>query len=245
MKNPVKVQEMVRRRVRRRQMWRRTRVGVLVVAGVIAGGSAAFGIDRMVVAIHRYYAGRPHPAGHPAAVTSTTPATTTTTPPGPGVCVGADLTGTVSNWQATSGVTYEIVTLTNISPSGCSLSGYPTLGANAQNGAALPATTRNVATLGFAPGAPTSSAAPVNVGPGATTWFELAFSDNCSQVLTPGAGPSAAPGACYPGQWLQVAPPRTTSAVLVTQPLRFNYGSAGFEVGPFMPAPPPSSPPVG
>jgi hypothetical protein len=45
--------------------------------------------------------------------------------------------------------------------------------------------------------------------------------------------------------WLQVTPPKTTSSLLVTEPLRFDYGIDGFEVGPFQPGSPPSSPPVG
>ena len=245
MKNPVKVQEMVRRRVRRRTLWRRTRIGALVALAVIAVGSAAFGIDRMVVALHRYYAAPSHSSGRVGAAATSTSAPTTTAPPGPPACVGADLTGAVSNWQATSGVTYEIVTLTNISSSPCTLTGFPNLAANAQNGTALPAATRDVATLGSTPTTPSSGPVAVNVAPGAGAWFELAFGDTCPQVLTPGAGPTASTGACYAGQWLQVFPPKTTNALLVTQPLRFNYATSGFEVGPFMSPPAPSSPPVG
>jgi Protein of unknown function (DUF4232) len=244
MKNPVKVQEMVRRRVRRRTLWRRTRVGVLVAVGVIATGSAAFGIDRMVVALHRYYGGQPHPAGHAGtAATSTTPPTTAA-PTGPPVCVAADMTGAMTNWQSTNGVTYEIVTLTNISSSPCTLSGFPSLGANAPNGSALPAAARDVTSLGATPSTPASGPTAVTVAQGAGSWFELAFGDNCTQVLNPGAAASTATGDCYAGQWLQVFPPKTTSAVLVNQPLKFDYQTSGFEVGPFMAPPPPSSPPV-
>jgi len=235
---------MVRRRVRRRTLWRRTRLGVLVALAVIAAGGAAFGIDRMVVAIHRYYAGQPHSGGHPSAIDTPTTSPTTTAPPGPPGCVAADMTGAVTNWQATSGVTYEIVTLTNISSAPCTLSGFPTLGANAQNGSALPAAARDVATLGSTTTSSPSGAAPVTVAPGAGSWFELAFGDVCSQVLSPGAGPTTTAGACFAGQWLQVFPPRTTNALLVTEPLKFDYETSGFEVGPFMTPPAPSSPPT-
>ena len=177
---------MVRRRVRRRQVWRRARIGVLVAGATIAVGSAAFGIDRMVVALHRYYGG--HSPTHPTTQPTVPSASTTTASPGPPGCVGAALTGSVANWQATAGTTYEIVVLTNISPSGCALSGFPGLAANAQNGTALPAGARDVPTLGLNPGAtPPSGPAPVSVAPGSAAWFELAFSDVCSQVLTPGA----------------------------------------------------------
>ena len=60
MKNPSTVQEMVRRRVRRRRLWRRARVAGLVVTVAIAAGGAAFGIDRMVVALRKYYASPAH-----------------------------------------------------------------------------------------------------------------------------------------------------------------------------------------
>jgi hypothetical protein len=244
MKNPHKVQEMVRRRVRRRQLWRRARVGALVAGATIAVGSAAFGIDRMVVALHRYYAGHPH-ASHTTTLPTVT-SSTTTAPPGPPGCVGAALTGSVANWQATAGTTYEIVVLTNISPSGCTLSGFPGLAANAQNGTALPAGARDVPTLGLNPGTtPPSGPAPVSVAPGSAAWFELAFSDVCSQVLTPGTAGTNVSGACYAGTWLQVIPPKTVSPVLVTEPLRFTYGTTGFDVGPFFAGTPPSSPPVG
>jgi len=247
-KNPLRVQEMVRRRVRRRQLWRRTRIGALVAGAIVVVGGAAFGIDRMVVALTRYYGSPTHTSSHQS--TPITSGSTTTVAAGPPGCVGAQLTGTVANWQATAGTTYETVTLTNISTSTCTLDGFPALGANAQNGAALPAPTRNVATLGSSSSSPSSSApasapAPVSVAPGATGWFELAFSDVCSQVLTPGAAPSSSSNACYPGISLQVTPPKTTSSLLVTEPFRFDYGTSGFEVGPLLSGSPPSSPPIG
>jgi hypothetical protein len=241
MHNPQSVQDMVRRRVRRRRMWRRVRIGLLGLGAAIVVGGAAFGIDRMVVSIHRYYATRPQPK--PNLVTTSQP-TTTTTAPGPPNCLSAQLNAAVYNWQGTGGAIYETVALTNISGSPCTLSGYPGLGVSAQNGTALPAPTTDVATLGSVPGAPAVSPVALAVTPGTRAWFELSFPDVCDEVLAPGAVAGSTPNACYAGNWLDVTPPGTTSPLLVTEPLRFTYGTAGFHVGPFVAGTPPSSPPV-
>ena len=87
---------------------------------IVAAGGAAFGIDRMVVALRKYYASPPHSARG----TATPPprrAPTTTTASGPPNCVSGQLSGTVTNWEGISGTTYETVSLTNISLSPCTL----------------------------------------------------------------------------------------------------------------------------
>ena len=257
MKNPHAVQNMVRRRVRRRRMWRRLRVATLVVGGLVAIGGAAFGVDRMVVSLHRYYSSGPH-----ASTTTTTApeVITTTTTPGPGGCVGGQLTGTVANFRTSSGTTYEIVELTNVSLSPCRLEGYPLLAVNSSNGTALPAATQDVATLGtVSAGATGTDAGPgvgvsatpgsggpvaVTIGPRERTWFELSYSDRCDQVLAPGAAPTGGPNLCYAGSILQVTPPHTASPLLITEPVHFTYGIAGFDVGPFEPGLPPRSVPI-
>jgi hypothetical protein len=240
MTSPDTVQDMVRRRVRRRRIWRRARVAGLVLGAAITVAAAVFGVDRMVVALHRYYAtpsqgsGRGHPS------TSTTPTTTSTS--GPPNCVSGQLSGTVTNWQGINGTMYETVSLTNISLSPCTLLGYPGLAVNSANGTALPAATQDVATMGASPGGSAAGPVPVVLAPEARAWFELSYPDVCSVILTPGATPSASPNSCYEGKWLQVTPPKTASPLLVPEPLVFSYGIAGFNVGPFSAGSPPPLP---
>src|SRR5580704_5715067 len=124
MKNPQSVQQMVQRRVRRRRLWRRARVGMLVVGVTIAAGGAAFGIDRMVVALHKYYASPPSSHGSHTTDPSTSDVPHTTLASGPPPCVSGQLSGTVTNWEDISDTTYETVSLTNISLSPCTLLGY-------------------------------------------------------------------------------------------------------------------------
>jgi hypothetical protein len=161
----------------------------------------------------------------------------TTAPPGPPACVGGQLTGRIENWQDTGQAMYEIIELTNVSLSACTLQGYAGLAVNGANGTALPAATQDVATLGTNLGSGTPGTGPVPMAPGARGWFELSYPDLCDQVLAPGASPTAGVNVCYLGNWLQVTPPRTTSPLLVTEPVRFTYGTSGFQVGPFQPAP--------
>ncbi len=240
MTNPESVQQMVRRRVRRRRTWRRVRVGVLVLTAIVVAGGAAFGIDRMVVALRKYYASPPHSTKVSDTPLSSSP--TTTTASGPPDCVSGQLSGTVTNWRAISGTTYETVSLTNISLSPCTLLGYPGLAVNSSNGTALPAATQDVATMGVSVGSAPAAPRRVVVAPEARAWFELSYPDVCDVILTPGAGPTATPNACYEGKWLQITPPRTSSPLLVPEPLRFTYGIAGFDVGPFATGSPPPLP---
>jgi len=245
MRNPMAVQEMVRRRVRRRRLLRRLRVGVLVVAIVVACGAAAFGIDRMVVSLHRYYAGHGGPAASSTTVVAGAPTPTVTATPGPPACTSPQLSVGVWYWIGTGTSIYEILTMSNISGTPCTLVGYPTLGASAFDGAALPAPATDDPSLGSVPGGPPASSAPVTLGPGTRAWFELGFPDNCSVVLVPGAAaPAGVSDACYRGNYLEVTPPRATSPLLVTEPFHFDYGVAGFDVGPFQGGEPPRTPPV-
>ncbi|HTZ09519.1 MAG TPA: DUF4232 domain-containing protein [Acidimicrobiales bacterium] len=245
MTNPMTVQEMVRRRVRRRRRMRRVRTALLVAVGVLGAGGAAFGIDRMVVALHHYYAGRPGPKG-----SSTTSGaggsitSTTSTVPGPPACQSPQLGASVYYWIGTGSAIYEIVTLNNIGGSVCTLAGYPTLGASAADGTPLPAPTTDVATLGSVPGGAPAATTPVSLAPGTRAWFEVSFPENCDQVLAPGASAAGVANACYAGTYLQVTPPRAANPLLVNEPLHFDYGTAGFQVGPFQSTPPPSRPPV-
>ena len=241
MKNPQSVQQMVQRRVRRRRLWRRLRFAVLVVGVIVAAGGAAFGIDRMVVALRKYYAspaqcqqGRRRPHLDRAA---TTPAS------GPPHCVSGQLSGTVTNWQAISGTTFETVSLTNISLSPCTLLGYPGLAVNSANGTALPAATQDVPTMGASTGVGAATPTAVVVAPEGRAWFELSYPDVCDIILTPGSGTDGDTQRLLRGQ---VAPghpaPRTSSPLLVPEPLRFTYGIAGFDVGPFGTGSPPPLP---
>jgi len=240
MKNPQSVQQMVQRRVRRRRLWRRARFAGLVVLVIVAAGGAAFGIDRMVVSLRKYYASPAHATKAGSEPTSTS--STTTTASGPPDCVSGQLSGTVTNWQAISGTTFETVSLTNISLSQCTLLGYPGLAVNSANGTALPAATQDVPTMGASTGVGTPTPKPVVVAPEQRAWFEISYPDVCNIILTPGSGPTASPNACYEGKWLQVTPPKTASPLLVPEPLTFTYGVTGFDVGPFGTGSPPPLP---
>ncbi len=240
MKNPQSVQQMVQRRVRRRRLWRRARIVILVLSVTIAAGGAAFGIDRMVVALRKYYASPAHSSRGTDASTSSVPRTTLASGPPP--CVSGQLSGSVTNWEDVSDTTYETVSLTNISLSQCTLQGYPGLAVNSANGTALPAATQDVATMGASTGAAAAAATAVVVAPEARAWFELSYPDVCDVILTPGSAPTGTPNACYEGKWLQITPPRTSSPLLVPEPLRFAYGTAGFDVGPFGSGLPPRLP---
>src|ERR1700688_654205 len=240
MTNPETVQQMVKRRVRRRRLWRSARKAGLVVIVVVAVGGAAFGIDRMVVSLRKYYASPAHAAKTTNDPTSTSPTTTSRT--GPPDCVSGQLSGTVTQWQGISGTMFETVSLTNISLSQCTLLGYPGLAVNSADGTALPAATQNVATMGASAGFGAPTPKPVVVAPEGRAWFEISYPDVCNLILTPGSGPTATPNACYEGKWLQVTPPRTSRPLLVPEPLRFTYGVTGFDVGPFGSGTPPPLP---
>jgi len=238
---------MVRRQVRRRRRWRRLRVTVLVLVATTAVLAAAFGIDRLAVAVHKFYDEHHH--SHPQASATTVPSTTTTTvAAGPARCDSPQLSAVVSDWREAYQTVEEEVSLTNISTTPCSVAGYPGLGVVAAGGTPLPAAATDVAAIetptsfpgaGTAPvttvpSVTTTPAVPVTLAHGARASFELAFSTMCQQVLGPGQTASAAPDQCYAGAWLEVTPPKATSPLLVTQPLRLTYATSGFQVGPLV-----------
>jgi hypothetical protein len=147
------------------------------------------------------------------------------------------LSAEVYNWRDVSGTTEETVSLTNISPTLCTLSGYASLGVNAANGTPLPAPTHDVDSFGPPPAVGTTTTVPaslVALSPGGRGWFELSFSDVCDHVLPPGATPTGVPNECYAGTWLTVEPVEGAEPLVVSQPLRLTYATAGFLVGPFV-----------
>ncbi len=244
MNDPLRAQQMVRRQVRRRRRRHRLRLALLVLLATTAVLGAAFGIDRLAVAVHKFYDEHHH--SHPRATGPTTKdtSTTTTTAPGPPHCGSAQLSAVVADWRNTGSAVEESVALTNISPTTCTLAGYPVLGAAAQNGTALPATNDDLATFGnptttgttFPTG--TASGTTVPPGPvslvhGARASFEFAYADTCTTVLAPGGQATGAANECYPGVWLEVTPTAGSSPLIVTVPVHLTYGTSGFEVGPF------------
>lgn len=246
MKNPIELQAMVRRRVRRRRAWRRLRILALVLVVIAALSAAAFGVSRGVAY------GRKLWDEHHRSTTTTTQATTaatsstTTTFAGPPRCTTAELAAYMFSWRITDNVLYEVVQLHSNSPAPCTLLGFPTLGALDTAGAALPAPNHPLASLGATPGAPAAAPAPVVLSTvGATAWFELAFATNCSQTLTSGPPPAGSTGACYAGAQLAITPPAAVTPLVIAQPLPFNYSTNGILVGPFLAGAAPGSPPVG
>ncbi len=234
MNDPLKIQDRVRRQVRRRRRWRRARIALLSVTATVAVIAAAFGIDRGAVAAHKFYVEHHHAAPRATGANNRVTTTTSTTAPGPPHCDSPQLGATVSDWRDMGNTVEEIVTLTNISPTLCSLTGFPTLGATAQSGTPLPAPTDNVATLD----APVAGGTTVPPGPvvlvhGARASFTLSFGNICDHVLPSGTPATGAPNECYAGTWLEVTPPMASTPLLVTQPLRLTYATAGFQVGPF------------
>ncbi|HXQ58856.1 MAG TPA: DUF4232 domain-containing protein, partial [Acidimicrobiales bacterium] len=226
MNDPLKVQDRVRRQVRRRRRWRRARIAALSVAATAAVLGAAFGIDRLAVTVHRFYVEHHHTTPKVTATKTGVTSTTSTTVPGPAHCDSPQLSATVTDWFESNGTVEEKVSLTNISPGPCSLTGYPTLGAVSQSGTPLPAPTNHLAGLGSpATADSTIPSGPVILAREARASFVLSFPNVCDNVLVPGAPATGAPNECYAGVWLEVTPPQATSALLVTEPLRLTYGT--------------------
>jgi hypothetical protein len=232
--DPLRAQQMVRRQVRRRRLWRRLRIAVLVVVTSAVVLAAAFGIDRLVVVAHKFYTEHHHSSPPAKAVTNHVTSTTTSTVPGPPRCTSPEVSAVVSDWRETAGTVEETVTLTNVTLAPCTLDGYPVLGAGAQNGTPLPAPNSDVAGLGAtsAFGTPLP-ATPVTVAHGATASFELTYANVCGVLLQPGQAATGVPHECYDGLWLEVTPTPGSSPLVVTEPLRLTYATSGFEVGPF------------
>jgi hypothetical protein len=238
--DPLRAQQMVRRQVRRRRLWRRLRLASLVILTTAVIAAAAFGIDRLVVVAHRFYVEHHHSAPRATGANHrTTSTTTTTTLPGAPRCDSPELSAVVSDWRETAGIVEETVTLTNIVQTPCSLAGYPSLGVVAQDGTPLPAPHDDVPTTGSpsvattAPVGTTTPLAPVELAPKARASFELSYANTCDHLLQPGQPATGVPNECYDGVWLEVTPPLGSSPLLVTQPLRLTYATSGFLVGPF------------
>lgn len=222
---------------------------VVMAAAVVVG--AAYGIDRLAVVVHKFYVEHHHSPPRATGVTKTATSTTTTSVPGPARCQGLQLSAVVSDWRETTGTVEETVSFSNISASPCTIGGYPRLGAGAQNGTPLPAPNADLASLTSPTAAGSTAApAPVTLARGARASFELAFANTCDSVLQPGEATTGGPNQCYAGVWLEVTPPQGTSPLLVTQPVRLTYATAGFQVGPIQAGdgpplsgqPPPTSP---
>jgi hypothetical protein len=243
--DPLATQQRVRRQVLRRRRWQRLRLAVLVVVATAAVIAAAVGIDRLAVAVHKFYAEHHHAAPRATGTTHpvATATATTTTMVGAARCNSTQLSATVSDWRDTGGAVEETVQLTNISVTPCSLDGYPTLGVGGQNGTPLPAPNADVTTVGQpAPAGPTSTTTvpvsttpvvPVTMVQGARASFQLSYANLCTHVLEPGQPATGVPNECYTGIWLEVTPTAGSTPLIVTEPLRLTYATAGFEVGPF------------
>jgi Domain of unknown function (DUF4232) len=255
MNDPRRIQERVRRHVRRRRILRRARTTSLVVLVAVVVGAAAYGAVRLADEVHKLVAGPSHRAASGASTTTSAPratTTTATTAASTAKCDSPQLSASVYNWQIANGAAYEIISLTDVSQAPCALTGYSGVGVSGSSGTPLPAAVHPDASLGAANGS--APPAPVNLVPGARAWFEISFADNCYQFLQPNsavpptsAAPSSAnaPSQCYQGAGLQVIPPQATSALLLVQPFKFTYSTAGLRVGPFEGSSPPSSPPLG
>jgi hypothetical protein len=250
MNDPLRAQQMVRRQVRRRRRWRRLRLAVLVLVSTTAVVGAAVGIDRLAVVVHKFYTDHHHAARRATGPTTHATTTTVTTIPGPPRCASPQLGAAVSDWRETGGTVEETVSLTNISPTPCTLVGYPVLGATAQGGTPLPATTDDDPTIGPPSTALTTAPATGAVAliHGARASFELSYPNVCDHVVLPGAAATGVPNECYSGIWLDVTPTPGSSPLVVTEPLRLTYATSGFEVGPFqagngtpLPGPPPTN----
>jgi hypothetical protein len=236
----MRVQQMVRRQVRRRRRWQRVRLAGLVLAATAVVVGAAVGIDRLAIVIHKFYDEHHHTRPRATGVPNRTTSTTTTTIAGPPRCQSTQLSAVVSDWRDTGGTFEEVVALTNLSPTACSVTGYPVLGVVASTGTALPATNSDVASVGATDSPGTTAAvgttvpsAPITLAHGALASFEFAYSDACDHVLQPGQAATGAPNECYGGLWLAVTPSPGSSPLIVTQPIHLTYATSGLDVGPF------------
>ena len=135
----------------------------------------------------------------PSPSTTLPPPTTSTTIPG---CTGANYTVSELGSQGAAG-TFEVTFgFRNTSSATCPLSGYPFIQLVAAGGTDLPTTTVRGGTESFTDFVPTT----VEVGPGATALFNMAYSD-----VTTGTETS-----CPTATGLQVIAPNTTTSLSVS-----------------------------
>jgi hypothetical protein len=235
--------------VRRRRRWRRLRVAVLVllVTSVVLG--AAVGIDRLAVAVHKFYDEHHHSSPPKKSAVTHGTSTTTTTAPGTARCTSPALSAVVSDWRDTGGAVEENVQVTNISATPCTVAGYPALAVAGQGGTLLPATNDDLATIGSSgtsgttgttfpgpttlPVGTTVPPTPVPLAHGAVASFQFSYANICDHVLQPGQPATGVPNECYSGTWLEVTPAPGAGPLVVTVPLHLAYQTSGFEVGPY------------
>ena len=127
------------------------------------------------------------------------PSTTTTTLPG---CTGANYTLSLLGTQGAAG-TFEVTFgLRNTSSATCPLGGYPGIQLIDAAGTDIPTTTDRGGSLSFTD----FPAATVRVGPGATAYFNMAYSDV----------PTGTESRCPVASVVQVIPPNTTTELRVS-----------------------------
>jgi hypothetical protein len=136
--------------------------------------------------------------------TSTTLPTPTTSTTVPG-CTGANYALSLLGTEGAAG-TFEVTFgFKNTSSATCPLMGYPGIQLVAANGSNLPTTTDRGGSESFTDFAPTT----VNLGPGATAYFNMAYSD-----VTTGTESS-----CPPATTVKVIPPNTSTQLQVAAQL--------------------------
>jgi hypothetical protein len=135
----------------------------------------------------------------PTTTASLPPSTTTNTVPG---CTGANYTVALLGTQGAAG-TFEVTFgLRNTSSATCPLSGYPGIQLIDAAGTNISTTTDRGGSLSFTD----FTAALVSVGPGATAYFNMAYSDV----------PTGTESSCPVAAVVQVIPPNTTTALRVS-----------------------------
>jgi len=236
--NPHLAHDRVRRIVRRRRFFRRARLGSLIVGVLVVISTASYGIVRGILFAEHLW-DEHHRAV--AAAATTAPTATTTTTPGPPPCATGQVAAYLSHWEITEGTLYEIIVVDGSAGTTCSLTGYASLSVADVDGGNLAVAVHDDPTLGAAAGASTT---PVSLGPGQPAWFEVSYPVECTTILTSAQAATGAPGQCYEGESLGVIVPKATTALSVSQPLRFTFGTAGFDIGAFGTGSPPNPPPV-
>lgn len=174
---------------------------LLVAAGAVvaAGCSSSSGSARATAA-------PPTSAGAsttvaPSTTTTGRAPTTTTAANGASTCTASQLTGSVEGTSGAAGQFEVTVALKNTSTAACATGGYAGLQLLAASGATLQTTTLHGGALNFENIDPTS----ITLGPKATAWFNLGYSDI----------PSGSETSCPASAQLQVIPPNGTSHLTV------------------------------
>jgi hypothetical protein len=135
----------------------------------------------------------------PTASTTLPPPTTSTTIPG---CTGANYSLSELGTEGAAGTSEVTFGFRNTSSASCPLSGYPGIQLVGASGANLPTTTVRGGGESFTDFAPTT----VEVGPGETAFFNMAYSD-----VTTGTETS-----CPTATGLKAIPPNTSTSLSVS-----------------------------